>query len=86
MYIHFNDFVKGGLIYVCILTVFGASLINQPTNPNCDNIHVNCLSRCLTLSSLDMYVKKTNMQKDFGGDIASPPVHACNCLLILFPV
>lgn len=49
----------GGLICVCILTVLGASLINWPTNPNCDNnIHVNCRCRCLISSSLDMHVKK----------------------------
>lgn len=79
----------GGLICVCILTVLGASLINWPTNPNCDNnIHVNCRCRCLISSSLDMHVKtkkKKNMQKDIG-DVASPPVYACDCLLILCPL
>lgn len=57
----FYWFCNGGgvLICVCILTVLGASLINWPTNPNCDNnIHVNCRCRCLISSSLDMHVKK----------------------------
>lgn len=87
----FYWFCNGGgvLICVCILTVLGASLINWPTNPNCDNnIHVNCRCRCLISSSLDMHVKKKkkkNMQKDIG-DVASPPVYACDCLLILCPL
>lgn len=29
--------------------------------------------------------KKKNMQKDIG-DVASPPVYACDCFLILCPL